>query len=200
MFDDKEIESIKEEFGCFSSWAIWNFQDEKDTSIIEQNIKLLHSNFVLIGLNISKPIGIWENFRVGKHDRKIMYAFNSIPEIKGAYMTDLIKLVEVDSNKINAEIQEGKIDINEQVKNFEKELKKLKITSKSKFIIFGDLAGELYDNYYEKYFPDNKVYYFKHYSGRGTDKEWVEYVWNRLNVKYLNFEDELKKYKRNINA
>jgi hypothetical protein len=39
--------------------------------------------------------------------------------------------------------------------------------------------------------------YFKHYSGRGTDKEWVEYVWNRLNIKYLNFEDELKKYKRN---
>ena len=44
-------------------------------------------------------------------------------------------------------------------------------------------------------FHENKVYYLKHYSGRGEDKHWVEEVWKRLNIVELNYETELNKYK-----
>lgn len=195
MFNKVEIEKIKDEFGKFSSWAIWDFQNEKDATTIENNLELLHSNYVFIGLNISKEVGIWENFRGGKHDRKIKYAFNTIRHIKGAYMTDLIKKVEVDSTNLLKEIKDGKIDILKQVNILRNELNLIKVTSKSKFIIFGNVAREIYDEYFEKYFPDNKVYYLKHYSGRGDDKKWVENVWERLNITDLEFETELKKYK-----
>lgn len=195
MFSNLEIEKIKDEFGKFSSWAIWDFQNEKNTTIIENNLELLHSNYVFIGLNISKEVGIWENFRGGKHDRKIKYAFNSIRHIKCAYMTDLIKKVEVDSTNLLKEIKDGKIDIIKQVNILRSELNLIKVTSKSKFIIFGNVAREIYDEYFEKYFPENKVFYLKHYSGRGDDKKWVENVWERLNITDLEFETELRKYK-----
>ncbi len=198
MYTTIDIENIKSQNGKYASWAIWDFENESNTSIIEKNLSQLHSNFILIGLNISKEVGIWENFRGGKHDRKIKYAFNSIPEIKGAYMTDLIKKIEVDSNNIYTDILNKKINLEQNLNHFINELALLKITSKTKFILFGNTARELYDTYYEKYFQENKVYYFKHYSGRGTDKEWVEYVWDRLNINDLNFELEVKKYKNHI--
>lgn len=195
MFSNLEIEKIKDEFGKFSSWAIWDFQNEKNTTIIENNLELLHSNYVFIGLNISKEVGIWENFRGGKHDRKIKYAFNSIRHIKCAYMTDLIKKVEVDSTNLLKEIKDGKIDIIKQVNILRSELNLIKVTSKSKFIIFGNVAREIYYEYFEKYFPENKVFYLKDYSGRGDDKKWVENVWERLTITDLEFETELRKYK-----
>ena len=195
MFNKLEIEKIKDEFGKFSSWAIWDFQNEKNTTIIEDNLELLHSNYVFIGLNISKEVGLWENFRGGKHDRKIKYTFNSIRHIKGAYMTDLIKKAEVNSTNLLKKIKDGEIDILKQINILRNELDLIKVTSKSKFIIFGNVAREIYDEYFEKYFPDNKVYYLKHYSGRGDDKKWVENVWERLNITDLEFETELKKYK-----
>ena len=110
-------------------------------------------------------------------------------------MTDLIKKVEVDSTNLLKEIKDGKIDILKQVNILRNELNLIKVTSKSKFIVFGNVAREIYDEYFEKYFPDNKVYYLKHYSGRGDDKKWVENVWARLNITDLEFETELKKYK-----
>jgi hypothetical protein len=194
MYNKAEIERIKEEFGKFSSWAIWDFQNEKNTKVIEENLNLLHSNFVFIGLNISKEIDIWKNFRSGKHDRKLKYAFNSAKQIKGAYMTDLIKKVELNSKNIVSEVKDGRINIESHIKIFKAELEKVKVTPKSKFIIFGSAARDLYDEYYEKNYPDNKVYYIRHYSGRGNDKEWVENVWKRLNISDLEFENELKKY------
>jgi hypothetical protein len=195
MFNKLEIEKIKSEFGKFSSWAIWDFQNERNTTIIENNLELLHNNYVFFGLNISKEVGIWENFHGGKHDRKIKYAFNSIRHIKGAYMTDLIKKVEVNSSNLLNEIKVGKVDILKQVNILRSELNLIKVTPKSKFIIFGNVAREIYDEFFEKYFPENKVYYLQHYSGRGDDKKWVEKVWTRLNITDLEFETELKKYK-----
>ena len=195
MYSKPEIEKISDEFGKFSSWAIWDFQNEKNTSIIENNLELLHNNYVFIGLNISKEVGIWGNFRGGKHDRKIKYAFNSTKDIKGAYMTDLIKSVEVYSIDLLNEIKQGNIDIKTQIDTFIRELNLVKVTPKSKFIIFGNIARELYDEYFEKHFPENKVYYLKHYSGRGEDKHWVEEVWKRLNIVELNYATELNKYK-----
>ena len=82
------------------------------------------------------------------------------------------------------------------VPGLKNELESVKVTSKSKFIIFGSTAREIYDEYYEKYFPDNKVFYLKHYSGYGDDRTWVEKVWERLNIDDKNFNEEKDKYKK----
>ncbi len=196
MFSKVEFENIKTKYKNYSSWAIWSFDNEKDVSIIEKNIELLHSNYVFIGLNVSKIVSDWENFHIGKHDRKIKFAFNSIPEIRGSYMTDLIKEADSKSENILLKVEKGEINIEKCVQEFIEELSLLKISSKSKFIIFGNITQELYERYFEKYFPENKAFYLKHYSGRGTDKEWVENVWNKFNINYLNFEKEKSIYSK----
>jgi len=188
MISETKFIEIRERFGEFATWAIWNSENESDTKIIEQNIDELHTKWVLIGLNISKPVKVWGNFRGGKHDRKLKIAFRNT-NISGAYMTDLIKKIEKSSSEIEKEIKQGNLNISEQVNNLVEELNLVGVTNKTKFIIFGDTARNLYDEYYERYFPENKVYYLKHYSSRGTDKNWVEYVWNRLNID-LKFENE----------
>lgn len=187
MISKDKYLNIKNKYGKFASWAIWNSENESNTEIIEQNINKLHCNWVIIGLNISKPVGVWGNFRGGKHDRKIKLAFTNT-EISGAYMTDLIKKIEKSSKEIEKEIKTKKFDITKHVKSFVEELKFVGINNNTKFIIFGNTARFIYDEFYEKYFPENKVYYLKHYSSRGTDKDWVEYIWKRLNInsKYEN--------------
>lgn len=183
MITKIKLEQIKENYGKFSTWAIWNDKNEADTEIIEKNISLLHTNWVLIGLNISKPVKVWGNFRGGQHDRKLKIAFSNT-NISGAYMTDLIKRVEKSSTEIENEIKQGNLNLSEQVNSFVEELNFVGVNAKTKFIVFGDMARNLYDEFYEKYFPENKVYYLKHYSSRGTDKDWVEKVWDRLNIDF----------------
>jgi hypothetical protein len=195
MYSLSELEKIRDEFGKFSSWALWNFQNEGDVEIIENNRESLHSNYVIIGLNISKKVETWKNFREGIHDRKVKYAFNSVKHIRGAYMTDLIKEVQVDSSVLLNKINNGEIEVKNHVDHLIKEFQAIKITTNSKFIIFGNVARELYDEYFEKHFPENKVYYLKHYSARGEAKKWVENVWKRLNITDLVFENERVKYK-----
>ena len=195
MISESKFLEIRNKYGEFASWAIWNTDNESDTKIFDQNIQKLHTNWVLIGLNISKPVRIWGNFRGGKHDRKIKYAFSNT-SIFGAYMTDLIKKSEISANKILKGIETGDIDLSIQIITFVEELKCVGVNENTKFIIFGATARTVYDEYYAKYFPSNKVYYLKHYSGRGTDKDWVENIWNRLSFN-LNFETEKLKYSHN---
>jgi len=181
MITKNKIEQIKKKYGRFSTWAIWNDNNESDTEIIEQNIPLLHTKWVLIGLNMSKPVKVWGNFRGGKHDRKIKIAFRNT-YFSGAYMTDLIKISKKSSIEIDKGIKQGSLDMSKQVKIFVEELNFVGVNDKTKFIIFGNMARNLYDEYYERYFPENKVFYLKHYASRGTDKDWVEKVWKRLNL------------------
>lgn len=196
MITKSKFEEIKKIYGRFSTWAIWDENNESDTEIIENNIDKLHTNWIIIGLNISKPVGVWGNFRGGKHDRKIKTAFSNT-NILGSYMTDLIKKSEKSSTEIEKEVKQGNLDISEQVKSFVEEVRFVGVNDKTKFIIFGDTARNLYDEYYERHFPENKVYYLKHYSSRGTDKDWVEKVWDRLNID-LEFNNEQKSTTHNI--
>lgn len=193
MIDRVKFDEIKTKFGAFVSWALWNNEDESDINIIEHNLPLLNVNWILIGLNISKPVRVWGNFRGGKHDRKLKIAFNN-SFVRGSYMTDLIKKVEKSSTEIEKELRCGELDISKHVKFFTEELELLCVNDKTKFIVFGNVARNIYDEYYERNFPENKVYYLNHYSSRNTtDKKWVEKVWERLNIK-LNFDDEKAKY------
>ena len=107
--------NIKEKYGYISSFAIWHNQiNQKNRSGMEdilffENInddllKKLNTNFVIVGLNISKKIprcfgNFHSNYKYS-NDYKIRYALeNTI--FWGSYMTDIIKDFE---EKISGEI------------------------------------------------------------------------------------------------
>ncbi len=194
MFSKGEFQNIKDRYGECASWAIWNKEDESDTKIIEEQLENLHSEYVGIGLNISQKVSLWGNFRGGKHDRKLKYAFNHT-KIRGSYLTDLIKnVVGKNSSEILRKVKNREINIDVHVDSFKEEMKDLKIDDSSKFLVFGSAARELFESHYEKHFPENKAYFLKHYSSRGTDEEWVTNVCDRLNVDE-DFDTVLSKYR-----
>ena len=56
MITKSKFEEIKKIYGLFSTWAIWDENNQSDTEIIENNIEKLHTNWIIIGLNISKQV------------------------------------------------------------------------------------------------------------------------------------------------
>lgn len=92
MYDIDEYNSLTSKYGSYASWAIWNYEQSTDTAIIDQNFDQLHSKFVLLGLNISRPLTDkpWSNFHDNTHARKIKYACNDT-KLRGSYITDIFK-------------------------------------------------------------------------------------------------------------
>jgi hypothetical protein len=176
-----EYQNLKEKYGNISSWAIWDENDHKDTLIIGENIGLLNSRYVGIGLNISNPVAEWSNFR-GTHCRKLQQTFNK-GRLRGFYLTDILKnIVESNSSIIEQKIKSKEIEIEKHIEFFIQEMKDVKITEETKFLIFGNLAYELFNKYLKAIYPHNQVIKLKHYSARGTDKEWVKSTLDKIGI------------------
>ncbi len=195
-----EFEELTEKHGAWASWAIWECEKsrirEKSTDIIYLNIEVLNVRNVIIGLNISKEVEVWGNFRGGKHDRKLKYAFNDTA-VRGAYMTDLFRIKMKDSTNLAKQLAIKPKLIQGNVLRFVDEMRDLKITAETRFILMGkedSILGRFYRNEFQKHFKDNPVTYHRHYSSRGTDKAWVESMLKCLNI-YSDFEVILLKYK-----
>jgi hypothetical protein len=64
MYSIDEYERLTLKYGPYASWAIWNHDSASDTAVIDQNFNQLHSKFILLGLNISRPLTkiFWSNF------------------------------------------------------------------------------------------------------------------------------------------
>jgi len=105
MINQDKFDFIKNKYGHYASWAIWADEGAKpkdnigDLSIfnLERNFTILpklNPDFVLVGLNISRPVETplanFHDSRPQAMDYKIRYAFNNSP-YWGAYMTDIIK-------------------------------------------------------------------------------------------------------------
>ncbi len=198
MYTLDEYNSLKVTYGAYSSWAIWDYKTEKDTTVIDRNYQELHANFVLIGLNISRSLtGIdWINFHGGKHDRKIKYACNDM-ELRGSYITDLFKdLPEVESQKVKSILTPGLID--KSLNSFSQEMKDIGIHDATTFIVLG-APNSFLANVFNKYFVrsyNNKVIYFFHYAYYGmSDAEWVTGLWRKLGIQN-DFDTVYAKYKR----
>lgn len=192
-FTNIEFEILTKKHGKWASWAIWEYSSvriqEKSTSIIQSNLADLNSENILIGLNISKPVEIWGNFRGGKHDRKLKYAFNDSP-IRGAYMTDLFRIEMKESTNLARFIKCNPNIVEENVSRFIDEMRDLRINDETRFIILGkeqSILGKYFRLEFHKYFKKNPIIYHRHYSSRGTDKEWVESIWKSLGID-LNYE------------
>ena len=93
MYTTNEYEKLSMEYGPCSSWAIWDENDQNDTSVIDESVAQLNTRYVFVGLNISKDLKkpSWSNFHGGQHDRKLMYACNNDTKLRGSYLTDIFK-------------------------------------------------------------------------------------------------------------
>ena len=196
MYTPDEYKKLTRKYGHFASWAIWDYKDEGNTSIITQKFNELHSKFVLLGLNISGPLPRepWLNFHGGSiHDRKLKFACNDTL-LRGAYMTDIFKgFEEVQAAMLSRSLTEDIIRSN--VNQFNEEMRDIKIGEDSKFIIFGSHAAKYFNRYF-RYGYKNEIVYYCHYSYYGiSDRKWVEELWNKLGT-HDNFDNMINKYRR----
>lgn len=184
MYTSDKYNKLKQKYGSYSSWAIWNDKEEGDLSVIEQNINVLNSNYVLLGLNIARPLANdpWLNFHGGsKHDRKLRYACNHTV-LRGSYITDIFKGIAESKSTRFEELVTNQI-IEENVKFFHEEMNDIELTKDSQFIILGtpkSILAQYFNNHFRQIYK-NKVVFHYHYSYYGiTDQKWVNGLWEKL--------------------
>ncbi len=111
MINEQHFKEIKQNHGTHGSFAVWAPKGDKpksnisDVACIANSLTNLHSDTVLVGLNLAREVSSapsFANFHDGSchaQDFKLRYALEGT-RLEGAYMTDVLKgLVEVDSSK-----------------------------------------------------------------------------------------------------
>ncbi|HEX6981541.1 MAG TPA: hypothetical protein VF181_02165 [Balneolaceae bacterium] len=162
--------TLKEDFGHTSSWALWSEEKLSETAIIEANKDKLHNKVIIVGLNVSADINKdWENFHSGNHDRKLKKLFNE-SSYHGAYMTDIIKeYPEADSSQ--TDYKDPKLR-EPNIKIFLDEMKLLGVDENALFILFGNETKNIFFD--ELMFHYKNAVHCMHYSYRSiTDNNYI---------------------------
>ena len=168
---------LKKEYGMTSGWAIWDEGDITSSAIVDNNIEILHSKVVVLGLAASKKITQdWGNFRLGIHDRKLRMIFNNDPRFKGSYMTVLFK----ESERLNKKIQTPKnLKLREEDKSFlEIELDRVGANESTLFILLGDKVDKDINLFLPKKYLNNRAIKFRSHS----DFSLKDYAWVAENL------------------
>jgi len=112
MIDRQQFELIRLKHGGYASWAVWsaaaggpksNIDDLSmlDVAATPTTLHILKNDIVMVGLNISRsfaePFRNFHDPSPRANDFKIRFAFTNT-EYYGAYMTDIIKNVEMVSS------------------------------------------------------------------------------------------------------
>ena len=168
MFMNEYLLQLKNEFGKYGSWALWD-EDGGIENIIKDNefISLIKPNIIFMGLNDSRDLREnidWANFHFHKtrnnlswrreHSRKLANVLSE-PEFayfSGSYMTDVIKTkYDSSSGDLIKAIKNDESIIAENEKLLKQEMKLLsKISGSGKFIIICngnkcfDILSQLY--------------------------------------------------------
>lgn len=148
-FDLDRFLMMREKYGRHGSWAVWAdpSPDGKkssgipDLSIFEPRpghpiLSRLHCNYVLVGLNFSRPVtetsAPFANFHSGyarSRDFQLRKALQGTP-VWGAWMTDVIKdHPEPKATKVMQDVRRGRIDVREQINKLKEELRDLGATA-----------------------------------------------------------------------
>lgn len=184
MYSQEKYNFLKAKYGGYASWVVWSEDTKNDTTVIEDNITELHPKFVFLGLNVSKPLldTPWSNFHGGKNDRKLMYACNDTA-LRGSYLTDLFKGVpEAKSAKLYAYVKQNPDVLAKNVSVFKQEMADIGVSENTVFIVLGKGILPFYLEFFGNDFKNPYVCYL-HYASHGTDKDWVEGLWNELGIK-----------------
>ncbi len=115
MIDRETFDLIKRKHGGYASWAVWaessgsrkDWLADPDILDPDRNSTLLaelKNDVVMLGLNqsgreIERPFGNFHDYNRHGHDYKIPFAFADT-DYRGAYMTDLIKVPELESGNL----------------------------------------------------------------------------------------------------
>jgi hypothetical protein len=157
MIDIEQFERIARRHGGYASWAVWatptrgpksNVGDLTMFNVAENptTLQLLKNDIVMVGLNISRSFA--ERFRnfhdpsPNANDFKIRHAFTQTPYY-GAYMTDIIKDVEmVSSTDLLEHLRAVPSILATSIEVFREELKDLG-SRKPTILAFGSAAFRL---------------------------------------------------------
>lgn len=190
--DIQTLNELSKKYGSWASWAIWDSEKIDNTSIISQHVEKLHTNYIIVGLNMSGSDKAasgkheWFNFHAsqkGCRDSWLREVFNKDGHnVQGAYMTDLLKIRESSSKKVHDFIFDPTNSniISRYKEDFQNELKEVGVKEISTFILFGKEVQSCFhfftDNKYKSTIP------LRHYSEHGIErKQWVNEVLENLN-------------------
>lgn len=142
MISKELFERIKLKYGDIASWAVWEkaggkpksnmgkmdiFDPQKNPSLLST----LKNNIIMTGLNFSRPLiptVPFKNFHdvsPYENDFKIRHAFENT-QFYGAYMTDVIKNMEIKSaHDVRKYLKENPDIVRENMSAFRKELSDL---------------------------------------------------------------------------
>jgi len=199
--DKTQYRSVCRKYGAYSSWAMWNHEDEADPTIIESHIEELNANHVFIAYNASRKEGYveagpWANFRGWKHDRKLKYGCNDTA-LRGSYLTDMFKGIE-EANSAKVRYHLTPQVVNKNVSCFLEEISDIGTTKETVYVVLGVHNSEIGKQFREHFLDqmgDVNVIYYTHYSNfRLTDEEWVTGLWKERGIK-ADYEKIRQKYK-----
>ncbi len=176
MIGRETYEKLKKEYGKIASWTIWKLpintakSNTSDIDFFEYNniIGMLNNKYVFVGLNVSNTHGTqnikpWMNFHSNyryQNDYKLRYALINT-KFWGSYITDIIKnYPEVDSSKVMSYLKKHEYIVQNNIREFEKEIK---IISKDMPILIA--IGNDSFNILKKYLINKyKIIKIPHYS------------------------------------
>jgi len=197
--DETQYLRLRQKYGEYSSWAIWNHEDEADPKIIESHVEELNARHVFIAYNASGDYvreAPWANFRGRKHDRKLKFACNDTA-LRGSYLTYLFKDIKAVNSKNVRNYLTPEV-VNENVSLFLEEISDIGTTKKTVYVILGvrnSEVGKQFRAHFLDKWGDVNVKYYTHYSNYSlTDEKWVTGLWKKLGIK-ANYETIRQKYK-----
>ncbi len=184
-FEDIKSYCEKEKFDHLVGWAVWNEDEDQlddlsmfNESNLKETIARLKDDIVIMGLNASNSAEIREETWAGFHNKHqggrdswLRELVRRHPILKGAYMTDVFKFVESESEKVKEEYREEK----KRIKEYEKLKKELSILGNNLTIILvGDDAEKYFKMFEEESDRVGKHRLFKipHYAGRITQDDF----------------------------
>ena len=198
MIDREQFELIGRKHGGYASWAVWaaasrgpksNIDDLSilDVATTPTTLQVLKHDIVMVGLNISRSFA--ERFRnfhdpnPSGNDFKIRYAFTNT-EYYGAYMTDIIKNVEmVDSAELLKHLRAFPSLVRTNVEVFREELRDLG-SQKPTILAFGSAAYALIAENISRHEYSNLVR-LTHYSHRVGKEKYRETVLAQISSETL---------------
>lgn len=188
MKSKQEFLEFSAEFGSVGSWAIWDPPGDKPKSntggmnwVTPDLWKKVRTDFVFVGLNLSKAIEKqehWRNFHSShprQNDYKLRYALTGT-KYWGSYLTDLIKdYEETESGNVMKALRKDPEILRENLTSLEKELSYF--PNKPVLVAMGTAVYKLLkENLGLKY----RIVKIKHYSYFMSQEDYREEVLEAL--------------------
>lgn len=174
----KRFQEIETRYSNVASWACWAPQTNHlkrksgisdltifDPSVGHNCIQLLHTNFVLVGLNISRDDicdGPWRNFHSDNPfntDYKLREIFIGT-KLWGAYMTDILKdFPEPKSNKVLKYCKDYPYELDKHVQNFCDEISFV-CANQTELVALGDLTYKILNDRLGINYKIHKIFHY----------------------------------------